>query len=335
MAVVAALVVVATVGFAEGDRNEDRIAELVHLQSRSKDGVIRVTDNKFLRISSSEVPRPYALVIFFDAEQLWTQQELRLQEYRKEFGLVASSYIKHNGGRSGEGKVFFLDVEFKEGQGTFRTFDVQTLPHVRYLPPGSGDQKSSEEMIGSSFPRNAEGVASFVTAKTGEECGAIERPPFLSKNRMLAVLGLVLVAAPIVGKKLAAPRSPLRNTRVWMAGALGIYFFSVSGGMHNIIRKMPLFMVDRNDPSKLVFFYQGSGMQLGTEGFVVGFLYTVVGLLLGFVTHLAPHFSSKNAQRIIMIVAITVSFISVRKVISLDNWKTGYRIYAFWPLRWM
>lgn len=319
-------------GFAEADRNEDRIAELMHLQSRSNDGVIRMTDNKFKRMASPEVPRPYALIIFFDAEQLWAQQELRLQEYRKEFGLVASSYIKHNEEGSGEGKVFFVDVEFKEGQGIFRMFDVQTLPHVRYLPPGSGDEKSSEEMIGG---RNAEGVASFVTAKTGHECGAIERPPFLSRNRMLAFLGLFLVSAPIVGKKLAAPRSPLRDTRVWMAGALAIYFFSVSGGMHNIIRKMPLFMADRSDPSKLVFFYQGSGMQLGTEGFVVGFLYTVVGLLLGFVTHIAPHFSSKNAQRIIMIVAITVSFVAVRKVIALDNWKTGYRIYAFWPLRWM
>lgn len=330
--VVVVAMVVAIIGLAEADRNEDRTAELLHLQSRSKDGVIRMTDNKFRRMASTEAPRPYSLIIFFDAEQLWTQQELRLQEYRKEFGLVASSFIKHNERGSGEGKVFFVDVEFKEGQGIFRMFDVQTLPHVRYLPPGSGNEKSSEEMSGG---RNAEGVASFVTSKTGFACGAIERPPFLSRNRMLAFLGLFLVSAPMVGKKLAAPRSPLRDTRIWMAGALAIYFFSVSGGMHNIIRKMPLFMVDRNDPSKLVFFYHGSGMQLGTEGFVVGFLYTIVGLLLGFITHIAPHISSKNAQRIIMIVAITISFVAVRKVIALDNWKTGYHIFAFWPLRWM
>ncbi|CAM8963640.1 unnamed protein product [Rhodiola kirilowii] len=56
-----------------------------------------------------------------------------------------------------------------------------------------------------------------------------------------------------------------------------IDFFSVSGAMHNINMKMPMFITDRDDPTKLVFFYQGSGMQLGAEGFAVGFLYTIVG----------------------------------------------------------
>lgn len=327
--------VVAMLGLVGADRNEDRVSELLHMQSQSKDGVIRMNDNKFRRFAAAEEPRPYSLIIFFDAEQLWGQQELRLEEFRREFGLVAASYVKHNQGSLGEGKVFFCDVEFKDAQGIFRMFDVQTLPHVRHLPPGVGDQESSVDMKASEAPRNAEGIASFVTARTSYECGAIERPPFLSRNRVLALLGLFLVAAPIVGKKLAAPGSPLRDSRIWMAGALAIYFFSVSGGMHNIIRKMPLFMLDRNDPSKLVFFYHGSGMQLGTEGFVVGFLYTIVGLFLGFITHVAPHVTSKNVQRVIMIFAITVSFIAVRKVISLDNWKTGYRIHAFWPSRWI
>lgn len=33
----------------------------------------------------------------------------------------------------------------------------------------------------------------------------------------------------------------------------------------------------------MVFFYHASRMQLKAEGFVIGFLYRVVGLLLGFV----------------------------------------------------
>lgn len=55
--------------------------------------------------------------------------------------------------------------------------------------------------------------------------------------------------------------------------------------MFNVIRKMPMFLSDRDDPNKLIFIYQGSELQLGVEGFVVGFLYTIVGLLLAFVTH--------------------------------------------------
>eukprot|EP00262_Sarcandra_glabra_P001635 TRINITY_DN11763_c0_g1_i2.p1 TRINITY_DN11763_c0_g1~~TRINITY_DN11763_c0_g1_i2.p1 ORF type:complete len:105 (-),score=3.94 TRINITY_DN11763_c0_g1_i2:367-681(-) len=104
--------------------------------------------------------------------------------------------------------------------------------------------------------------------------------------------------------------------------------------MYNIIRKMPMFLSDRNDPSKLVFFYQGSGMQLGAEGFAVGFLYTVVGLLLGFVTHYLVLVRNVTAQRGIMFIAILVSAWAVKKVVYLDNWKTGYGIHGFWPSGW-
>jgi oligosaccharyltransferase complex subunit gamma len=97
---------------------------------------------------------------------------------------------------------------------------------------------------------------------------------------------------------------------------------------------MPLFMQDRNQPGKLLFFYQGSGMQLGAEGFVVGFLYTVVGLFLGFITQFAARIKSRMVQQILMLVGIAISFLAVRKVVLLDNWKTGYWIHAFWPTQW-
>lgn len=95
-----------------------------------------------------------------------------------------------------------------------------------------------------------------------------------------------------------------------------------------------MFLTDRNDPNKVVFFYQGSGMQLGAEGFAIGSLYTVVGLLLGFVTHVLVRVRSLGVQRGFMAVAILVSYWAVRKVIYLDNWKTGYGIHGFWPSSW-
>lgn len=119
-----------------------------------------------------------------------------------------------------------------------------------------------------------------------------------------------------------------------MAGSVFIYFFSVAGTMHNIIRNMPMFMTDRNDPNKLVFFYQGSGMQLGAEGFAVGFLYTIVGLAIAVVTHSLVYVRSVGVQRALMFVAMVVSVWAVRKVIYLDNWKTGYGIHAYWPSSW-
>jgi oligosaccharyltransferase complex subunit gamma len=320
-------------GIAKADTNQDRVAELVHLQTVSKDGVVRLDEGGFRRFMSISDPRPYSLMLFFDAHQLRNNKELKLEEIRKEFALMASTYIRHNKGQPSESKVFFCDLEFRQAQGVFQLFGVQTLPHVRYVPMGSGDQHSSMEM-GTEFPRNAEGMCSFMTSKTKIDCGEIERPPALTRNQIWALTALLVLVSPFVIKQMIAPQSPLRESRVWLSLALMVYFFSVSGGMHNIIRKMPLFMQDRNNPEKLVFFYQGSGMQLGTEGFVVGFLYTIVGVLLGFVTHFAPMMRSKVAQRVVMLVVITVSVVAVRKVIALDNWKTGYWIHAFWPTRW-
>jgi oligosaccharyltransferase complex subunit gamma len=39
-------------------------------------------------------------------------------------------------------------------------------------------------------------------------------------------------------------------------------------------------------------------------------------------------------QQILVLVGIAISFLAVRKVVLLDNWKTGYWIHAFWPTRW-
>lgn len=328
------LMLVAAVVLVAAESNEDRVQDLLHMQSQSKDGVIRLDENNFRRFMSTGEPRPYALILFFDASQLHANAELKLVEFRKEFGLVATAYAKHHKGQASDAKVFFCDLEFKQMQGVFQLFKVQALPHIRYVAAGSGGSEASQEMVQGEFPRSAEGIASFVTAKTNQPCGTIERPPPLSKGQIWALAIAILIATPFVIKIAASPDSPLREPMVWCLGALLIYFFSVSGGMHNIIRKMPLFMQDRSNPAKLVFFYQGSGMQLGTEGFVVGFLYTIVGLLLAFVTQFAPLIRSKLVQRLVMIVAITISFVAVRKVISLDNWKTGYWIHAFWPNRW-
>lgn len=328
------VVVAAAVGAAEADTNGDRVADLLHMQSQSKDGVIRLDENNFRRFMSTGQPRPYALILFFDASQLHANAELKLVEFRKEFGLVATAYAKHHKGQDSDAKVFFCDLEFKQMQGVFQLFKVQALPHIRYVAAGSGGSEASEEMSQGEFPRSADGIASFVTSKTKQECGPIERPPPFSKGQIWALVICVLIATPFAVKIALAPDSPLREPKFWCCIALIVYFFSVSGGMHNIIRKMPLFIQDRTNPAKLVFFYQGSGMQLGAEGFVVGFLYTIVGLLLAFVTQFAPQIRSKVVQRLVMVVAIGISFFAVRKVIALDNWKTGYWIHAFWPTRW-
>ncbi|KAL0305901.1 UNVERIFIED_CONTAM: putative dolichyl-diphosphooligosaccharide--protein glycosyltransferase subunitB [Sesamum radiatum] len=98
--------------------------------------------------------------------------------------------------------------------------------------------------------------------------------------------------------------------------------------------KMPLFLRDKRDPSKMLFFYQGSGIQLGAEGFSVGFLYTIVGLLLAFLTHVLVKVRNRSVQRWVMMLILFVLFWAVQKVVLLGNWKSGYRSHAYWPSSW-
>ncbi|KAL9317392.1 hypothetical protein ACSQ67_013909 [Phaseolus vulgaris] len=312
--------------------NDERVSELLSLQARSKSGIIRLNDQSLSRfLTSVKTPRPYSILLFFDAAQLHDKPELRLTELRNEFAIVSSSFLTNN--PSSSSKLFFCDIEFKESQLSFSQFGVNALPHIRLIGPNMS-LKDSEPMDQGDFSRLAESMAEFVEAKTKISVGPIHRPPVFSRNQLILIAVVILIWIPFFIKKVLTGQTLLHDPKVWLAGSVFVYFFSVSGAMHNIIRKMPMFLVDRNDPSKLVFFYQGSGMQLGAEGFAVGSLYTVVGLLLAFVTHGLVRVRNVTVQRVVMIFALLVSFLAVKQVVHLDNWKTGYGIHGFWPSSW-
>ncbi|MQM18934.1 hypothetical protein Taro_051932 [Colocasia esculenta] len=318
---------------ARADPAADLVAELEALRAQSPLGVIHLDDRAVSRfLASATSPRPYSLVVFFDAAQLRSKPELHLPQLLSEFGLVSAAFATHHSSDPASlSRVFFCDIEFGESQQSFALFGVSSLPHVRHVGPAARNLKDSEQMQQSDFSRLAESMAEFVEAKTGLPVGPIERPPAISGRQMVLMAAAVLVSAPFLIRRVLLGDTFVHDRKIWMAGAVSVYFFSVSGTMHNIIRKMPLVLTDREDPSRLMFFYQGSGMQLGAEGFAIGSLYTVVGLMLALVTRGLVHVRNPTVQRALILVAMLVSFWAVKKVVYLDNWKTGYSVHAYWP----
>ncbi|KAJ6819682.1 putative dolichyl-diphosphooligosaccharide--protein glycosyltransferase subunit 3B [Iris pallida] len=311
----------------------DLLSELETLRSSSDSGVIHLDDRSVARfITSAPTPRPYALLVFFDAAQLRSKPDLHLPELRSEFALLSHSF--HTRHPSPDAPLFFADLEFGESQSSFSLFGVSSLPHLRFIAPDVASLRNSVAMDQSGFARLAESMAEFVESSTGLPVGPILRPPPISAKQIGFLLLTLLVSAPFVIKRVLRGDTLVHDVRLWMGLSVFVYFFSVSGTMHNIIRKMPMVLPDRNSPGRLVFFYQGSGMQLGAEGFAVGFLYTTVGLLLATVTHVLVRVRNRTVQNTVMAVAMVVGFWAVAKVIYLDNWKTGYSIHAFWPNRW-
>ncbi|KAL6546726.1 hypothetical protein OROMI_022447 [Orobanche minor] len=312
--------------------SESIISEFSALQSQSPDGVIHLTDALLRRILSLPTPRPFHFIVFFDAKKLHSKPELALRTLKSEFSLVSSSYQSHNPDKK---SLFFFEIEFDESQASFALFGINTLPNIRIIPPSASDLKTeSMSMEASDYSRLAESMAEFIDSRTNLSVGPIGRPPVLSKTQFGLITAAVLISIPFFVKRLILGDTILHEKSTWMAGAIFVYFFSVSGTMFNIIRKMPLFLVDRQHPDKLVFFHQGSGMQLGAEGFAVGFLYTIVGLLMAFVVHVLDGVRSRAVQRLLMVFALIVSVWAIREVIFLDNWKTGYGVHGYWPSRW-
>ncbi|XP_051136336.1 probable dolichyl-diphosphooligosaccharide--protein glycosyltransferase subunit 3B [Andrographis paniculata] len=309
------------------------VAELSSRQSESPTGVIHLTDALLRRILSVPTPRPFHSLIFFDAKQLHSKAELSLPALKSEFSLVSSSFQSNNPNQRSQ--LFFFEIEFEESQASFALFGVNSLPHIRLIPPTASDVKTeSIQMAASDFSRMAESMSEFIESRTKFSVGPINRPPIISKKQIIFIIAVALIWTPFFLKKLVSGNTIFHDKNVWMAGAIFVYFFSVSGAMFNIIRKMPMFMADRQDPAKLVYFYHGSGMQLGAEGFAIGFLYTIVGCLLAFATHVLVRVRNRTAQRLLMFFVLAVSFWAVRKVILLDNWKTGYGIHGYWPSSW-
>ncbi|KAK4344643.1 hypothetical protein RND71_034819 [Anisodus tanguticus] len=136
----------------------------------------------------------------------------------------------------------------------------------------------------------------------------------------MSIIALGIILSPFLVKKIVSGNTLLHNKNIWMAGSLFVYFFSVSGTMYNIINKIPIAMVDRDDPGKLVFFYEGSGMQLGAEGFTVGFLDTIFGLFLAFMTHVLVHVKNRNVQR-----SLCKSGAAVSEVSETDHMLKSYK----------
>ncbi|KAG7591316.1 Oligosaccharyl transferase complex subunit OST3/OST6 [Arabidopsis thaliana x Arabidopsis arenosa] len=320
---------------ANPESDSDLINELVSLRSAAESGVIPLNDDDVSKfITSVATPRPYSLIIFFDAIHLHGNSQLRLPEFRREFGLVSATFIANNNNGTNGTKLFFCEIESTHSVASFQRFAVENLPHISLVSPMTENLTESDQMDGGDFTGLAESMAEFVERQTKLTVGKIQRPPLLSKTQIGIIVAFFIISTPILIKKILKGETLLHNHRIWLVGAVFVYFFSVSGTMHNIIREMPMYIKDYEDSSKFVFFIEESEMQLGAEGFFVGLLYTVVGLLLAFVTNVVVRVKKLDEQRMAMLLSLSISFWAVRKVVYLDNWKTGYEIYPYWPSSW-
>lgn len=81
--------------------------------------------------------------------------------------------------------------------------------------------------------------------QTGVVVGPIERPSLL-KSPLFPLLAVAVVAGWAWLAYNLYYADFMKNRAIWTFGTIFVFWFAVSGGMHNIIRGVPFYYVDPN-----------------------------------------------------------------------------------------
>ena len=110
---------------------------------------------------------------------------------------------------------------------------------------------------------------------------------------------------------------------LYICGSLVVYWFSMSGGMYNIIRNVPFVGMDRRT-GKAMLFMSGSG-QMGAEGFIMGTSVVAFGMLMAHFIFLVPTMSDATERRKTCYGIMLVGWVLLSWICGTHQWKVGLR----------
>ena len=304
--------------------------------------------------------RPYALVFFCTAAHLLGKPALGLRPMRREWGVLAKAMRASE--TPEHASVFLATLEFEDAREAFHRLGVDTLPWVVTLAPSVPVPDDGEiGGLDNAVMRHAEyghkhwvadDFAAFVSDRASIPRPHIAAPPprpsIINIALGLALLGGLGAAGWRFYKSALAAFLPL-----WMFGACAVWWFSTSGGMYNIIRGMPMVMPQvweggeeggrtggRAAPVRVLtlsphpsrpqrdgtikLFLDGSSGQVGFEGYLVGTLYSSVGLAFWGLARGVPRLADEKARRAAGFALVAAAWVAYTRVVALHDWKTGF-----------
>eukprot|EP00958_Prasinococcus_capsulatus_P010771 scaffold1056_cov564-Prasinococcus_capsulatus_cf.AAC.3 len=205
---------------------------------------------KFMRYATAR-GRQYSLIVFCNAKHLQSEQ-LQLSKLRAEFMAASNSYLDKYGPNSPDfDKLFFVEVEYKESPEIFHALQINSLPMILRISPSlttnadslTFDIKDADKMDGRKYGWDAEGIASFVKSRTSLRVDAIKRPS-VTDEPWFPFVALISLASAVYAAYKAFQMKIQSNPYFLGFACLAICFFSLSGGMYNIIRGVPMFSQD-------------------------------------------------------------------------------------------
>lgn len=326
----ACLAVTLCAGLAAADVDK-RVPALRALEASSRDKLITFGERQFTDYALS-ADRPYHLIFFGSARRLMDSDKLQLKKLKDEFILAAKAFksLPENADR-----VFFVDMWHDDSAPVFSRLGLQALPALWHWAPTQGGKAGKKISLPeaakcgdgiSTYPWPAESITEFIKGRTSLPHGAIDRPSFV-KSPLFPLFALAFLAGGgLVAWKLYNSWI-VRLTWLWGLGSLAVYGFSTSGGMYNIIRGMPMYVMDRG--GKIRWWMEGRSGQFGAEGFVMGSSYILFSSLISLMVYGLPHVKNGQLRSGLSITCAVLVGLVGRAIFSAYTQKSGMSMRSF------
>jgi oligosaccharyltransferase complex subunit gamma len=305
-----------------------QVAGMLRKFRDSKTGYITLNSKDFNALIDGP-SRPYSVYVFGDSTQYGSSKVLQLSKRLKVVGDVAKSFLKANSGEDSADKFIVVRILLEDSKSTFQRIGAVGLPHLSFIPPtmeikpGKDFQLTGRNLMqpGPVEDWRAEEIANFIAATSGMEVGDLSqlnpRSPFLPLVVLFFLGGITFAGYKFANSSL------IHYMPLYICGSLMVYWFSVSGGMFNIIRNMPFVGHDRRTNQAMVFM-PGNG-QVGAEGFIMGTSVMAFGMLIAHFVFLVPRIEDPLQRRKVCYGILAAAVILFRWITGTHVWKLGLR----------
>eukprot|EP00200_Dunaliella_tertiolecta_P004164 CAMPEP_0202341696 /NCGR_PEP_ID=MMETSP1126-20121109/2576_1 /ASSEMBLY_ACC=CAM_ASM_000457 /TAXON_ID=3047 /ORGANISM="Dunaliella tertiolecta, Strain CCMP1320" /LENGTH=343 /DNA_ID=CAMNT_0048932541 /DNA_START=87 /DNA_END=1118 /DNA_ORIENTATION=+ len=333
-AVVAVLLLLGMQAHAAPLSATSALSQLRQLRDSSPDRVISLDDAQFAKFGRS-VGREFSLIVFLTAHQMSERPQLKLGDLRKEFGYAAQALLAG----PDPDAAFFAEMVFEDSPKVFHALGANQVPFIFRVDPAfkvsmqsmviPKTDRMNIDTVRAKYPWTAEVIVEFFsTPRAGRQqlqFGQVDRPSFL-KSPWFPYVAAGAVAGAI-GLVYLLWRTIARHPAFWAVGAVGVFWFSVSGGMYNIIRGMPLFLKDKQ--GKMQLFTGSRSGQLGAEGFIVGSGYVLFSLSVALLTHGMPHVKNSVIRGSLSYILVALAGFLAVQIWQVYTSKTGYKVSSY------
>ena len=311
-----------------------QVAKLLSIQRNSSSGYLTLSSESFDKLIDG-ASRPYSVFVFGDALKFHNSKTLALAKRLKAFSTVAKTFINTHAGTDFEDKAVFVRLVHETAKDSFGRLGIKGLPYLVHIPPSLEIRQGSSISIPSRNSMTAAPaeewspveIGAFVAATCGISPGDLSMAGLQERSRFLPVFVLLFLAvASIVGFKVSQS-AIVRWTPLYIVGGLFVFWFSLSGGMYNIIRGVPLIGMDPRT-RKPKAFMEGSG-QMGAEGFIMGTLVMAFGMLVFAFTKVVPMIEDSKSRRATSYGIMVVGFFLFNWITGMHEWKSHLRSFFY------